>query len=325
MTMPTVLVATWRNGLFVLADNTLHEECPGQSVQGLARDSSGNALAIVGGKSLCRRTAEGEWNTIATSELELACCVAIGTTIYVGTNDAAIVMRVCDDGHLERLEGFDHVSGRDRWYAGTALVNGRLLGPPLGIRSMTATSNRAALFANVHVGGIPRSTDGGATWQPTIEVENDVHQVCAHPTRPEIIIAAAGVGLCISRDGGETWTTENEGLHAPYCSAVAFVGDDILVAASTDHFAPQGAIYRRPLDREGPVLPVGGGLPRWLDGISDTGNVAACGSTVAVADRAGNLFLSEDAGRTWSRRGDSLPIPSSLFVYGIPTATSIAS
>jgi hypothetical protein len=314
MVMPTVLVATWRNGLFAFADNAFHEECSGQSVTGLARDSSGNALAIVGGNSLCRRTADGAWSTIASSELELTCCVAVGATIYVSTDDAQ-VMRVCNGGGLERLEGFDHVPGRDRWYAGTALVDGRLVGPPLGIRSLAATCNHAALLANVHVGGIPRSTDGGATWQPTIEIDTDVHQVCAHPARPEIVIAAAGMGLCISRDAGKTWATEREGLHASYCSAVAFAGDDILVAASSDHFASQGAIYRRPLERNERILPVGGGLPRWIDGIADTGYIAACGLAVAVADGAGNLFLSEDAGRTWSRGGGTLPRPSSLFVY----------
>jgi photosystem II stability/assembly factor-like uncharacterized protein len=224
-------------------------------------------------------------------------------------------MRVCDDGSLERLGGFEHVSGRDRWYAGTTLVDGRVVGPPLGIRSMAATCNHAALLANVHVGGIPRSTDGGATWQPTIEIDSDVHQVCAHPTRPEIVIAAAGIGLCISRDGGQTWTIEREGLHASYCSAVTFAGDDILVAASTDHFAQQGAIYRRPVDPEGVISPVSGGLPQWLDGIADTGNIAACGLAVAVADRAGNLFLSEDGGRTWSCGAEKLPTPSSLCIY----------
>jgi hypothetical protein len=313
--MPTVLVATWHNGLFALTNNILYEEWSGQPVRGLARDSSGNALAIIGGKSLCRRTAEGTWSTIARSELELACCVTVGDRIYVGTADTADVLRVCEDATLERLAGFDHVAGRERWYAGTALVDGRLLGPPLGIRSMAATCNHDALFANVHVGGIPRSTDGGATWQPTIEIDSDIHQVSAHPTRPEIVIAAAGVGLCISRDGGATWTTERQGLHASYCSAVAFAGDDILVAASTDHFAAHGAIYRRPIDNGGPILPVGGGLPRWLDGIADTDNIAACGLAVAVVDRAGNLFVSEDGGRTWGRAGECLPAPSSLLIY----------
>ena len=57
-----------------------------------------------------------------------------------------------------------------------------------------------------------------------------------------------------------------------------------------------------------------GGLPRWLDGISGTGNIAASGSTVAVIDRAGTLYESEDVGGTWSRRGDPLPIPSCILI-----------
>jgi hypothetical protein len=46
-----------------------------------------------------------------------------------------------------------------------------------------------------HLGGL--ATDSGLTWRPTIDIDSDVHQVCAHPARPDIVIAAAG--LCISR------------------------------------------------------------------------------------------------------------------------------
>ena len=196
--------------------------------------------------------------------------------IYVGTDDAH-VLRVSADGQIETVRGFEVVPGRGTWYAGSALINGQLVGPPLGVRSMSATSDGATLLANVHVGGIPRSTDGGVTWQPTIDVDSDVHEVCAHPIQPSIVIAAAAMGLCISRDGGATWTIEQQGLHALYCSAVAFSGNDVLVAASADHFATQGAIYRRPIDSESPMVPVGRGLPRWIDGIADTGCIAARG------------------------------------------------
>jgi hypothetical protein len=98
--------------------------------------------------------------------------VAIGDDIYVGTDDAR-VLRVEAGGRVEQLRSFDTVAGRDKWYAGTALINGQLMGPPLGVRSMTATVD-GALLANVHVGGIPRSVDGGATWAPTIDVDSDV-------------------------------------------------------------------------------------------------------------------------------------------------------
>jgi photosystem II stability/assembly factor-like uncharacterized protein len=311
--MPTVLVSTWRDGLFAIAPDAIHAERPGQAISALARDSSGNALAIVDGNSLWRRTCEGEWTALARSNVSLACCVALGNTVYVGT-DEATVMRVREDGSLVQLKGFDSIPGRDRWYAGAAIVDGRLLGPPLGIRSMAATCDHRTLLANVHVGGIPRSTDGGVTWQPTIEVDSDVHQVCTHPERPEIVVAATGIGLGISRDGGISWTIEREGLHASYCSAVAFAGNDILVAASADHFASQGAIYRRPLEGDGQITPLGGGLPRWIDGIADTSNIAARGLAVAIADRAGNLFVSNDAGRTWSHHDRQLPTPSSLLI-----------
>jgi hypothetical protein len=85
-------------------------------------------------------------------------------------------------------------------------------GRRLEIRSMAAACDGAVLLANVHVGGVPRSTDSGLIWRPTIDIDSDVHQVCAHPARPDIVIAAAG--LCISRDAGTTWAIEQKGLHA---------------------------------------------------------------------------------------------------------------
>lgn len=313
MTTSTVLVATWRDGIFVVSGGTADQELTNHSVRALAPDGRGGALAIVDGRSLCCRAPDGVWSTIATAEFDLACWVAVGNVIYIGTDDAR-VLRVGAAGEIEQLRGFDGVAGRDKWYAGAALINGKLVGPPLGIRSMTGTSDGAVLLANVHVGGIPRSVDGGATWQPTIDVDSDVHEVRAHPNRPGVVAAAAAVGLCTSSDGGATWEIEQAGLHASYCSAVAFGDDDILVAAATDHFAPQGAIYRRGVDEHCPLVKVAGGLPAWLDGIADTGCIATHRSAVAVADKKGNLYISADSGRTWSRGAEGIPTPSSVLI-----------
>jgi hypothetical protein len=299
--------------LLVLGGETFEHELRDQPVRGLAPDGHGGALAIVNGRSLHRRAPHGVWSAIAITELSLACCVAVGDVIYVGTDDAR-VLRVGANGALEPLRGFDAVAGRETWFAGSAIINGERVGPPLGIRSMTATSDGAVLLANVHVGGIPRSSDGGATWQPTIDVESDVHEVRAHPNRPDVVMAAAAIGLCVSRDGGMTWDIEREGLHASYCSAVAFAGDDVLVSASVDHFAAQGAIYRRRVDGDEPLAAVGEGLPPWTEGIVDTGCIATRGSTVAVADSHGNLYVSADTGRRWSRRASGLSHPSSVLI-----------
>ena len=308
-----VLVATWRDGLFVVSAETRDQELGTQSVRALAPDGRGGALAIVNGRSLRRRTPDGVWSTIATTEMDLACCVVVGDVIYVGTDDARVLC-VDAEGGLEQLRGFEAVEGRETWYAGSAVINGQRVGPPLGIRSITASPDGAVLLANVHVGGVPRSTDSGVTWQPTIDIDSDVHEVRAHPNRPGVVMAAAAIGLCASRDSGVTWDVEQEGLHASYCSAVAFAGDDVLVSASVDHFAAEGAIYRRLVDGHDSLVALGGGLPTWTDGIIDTGCIATRGSAVALADRKGNLYVSADTGRSWSRRANGLPPPSSVLI-----------
>ncbi|MBV9234115.1 MAG: hypothetical protein JO030_08740 [Candidatus Eremiobacteraeota bacterium] len=311
--LPSFLVATWSDGVFSLTDDAIRQELAGHSVRSLVADGRGGVLGIVGGHSLKRRSPDGQWFSIAHSDLDLYCCVSIGNVAFVGTDDAQI-LRISPDGTPEKLRGFDAVAGRDKWYAGGMLVDGKYVGPPLGIRSIAATCDGAVLLANVHVGGIPRSTDGGATWEPTIDIAADVHQVCAHPTRPAAAIAAAAVGLCVSSDAGHTWTVERRGLHEPYCSAVAFGRNDIFVAASNGPFAPQGAVYRRPMDSDGPLSPLGGGMPKWTDGTVDTDCIAARDSTIAAIDASGCLYVSSDDGGSWSQPFDRFPSPSGVYI-----------
>src|SRR5678810_1089886 len=84
MTTPMVLVATWRDGLFVVAGDTREQELASRSVRALTSDGRGGALAIVDTHSLRQRTPDGLWNTIATAEFDLSCGVAVGDVIYVG-------------------------------------------------------------------------------------------------------------------------------------------------------------------------------------------------------------------------------------------------
>jgi hypothetical protein len=95
---------------------------------------------------------------------------------------------------------------------------------------------------------------------------------------------------------------------------VAFSGDDIIFSASTDPFAAEGRIYRRPLRADGNIAVVEDGLPTWFSGKVDTGCIAANGSSIAVADTGGNLYCSDDFGRAWSCRSTGLPTPSGVLI-----------
>lgn len=312
MTKSTILVATWGNGLFAVTEDDTTQEISTRPVRGLASDGRGGALAIVDQHLLCRRAPSGEWATVATSEFELSCCMSVRDDIYVGTDDARMLCLSHDGDVLVPTAGFDNVAGRETWFAGSAIVNGQRLGPPLGIRSLVANSNGSVLYANVHVGGIPRSIDGGRTWQPTIDINSDVDEVCAHAADPKILAAASAIGLCISRDAGATWAIEKEGLHTPSCYAAAFAGDDILISAATDPFTAQGKVYRRPIRPDGNIVAVEDGLPTWTNGKVDTSCIASNGSMVVLVDSAGTLYQSTDFGQSWSRGRSQLLTPSSV-------------
>jgi hypothetical protein len=308
---PTVLISSWSDGVAVLRDGEVRRDFAGQMVSGLAPDGEGGAYGLVGAGSLQAWSAAGGWRELARADAPLRCCQMLGARLFVGTDDAQVLE--VSAGAFTPLIGFQATPGRESWYAGAALIDGKLLGPPLGVRSMAATCD-GALLVNIHVGGIARSTDAGVSWLPTIDIQADVHQVAAHPSRPEIAVAAAASGLCLSRDGGRSWRIITDGLHAGYCSAAALSGDWLWLAASSDHFADRGAIYRQRIDGEGPLERVQGGLPEWLDGIADTYCVATRGESIAVADRGGALYGSQDGGQSWSQWAQGLTAPSGVLI-----------
>jgi hypothetical protein len=174
------------------------------------------------------------------------------------------------------------------------------------------------LLANVHVGGIVRSDDDGQSWQPTIDVDADVHEVKAHPSSSEIVMAAAAVGLCVSRDGGRQWEVVDRGLHATYARAIAFDGDDVLVSVSDGPFTRRSAIYRAPVARVGDgdtgLQRVRDGLPEWLDGNVDTRCLAAGSGRRALADGSGAVWVSGSAGSGFHLAADGLPQVNAVVV-----------
>src|SRR2546428_842839 len=94
------------------------------------------------------------------------------------------------------------------------LVRQLLMGSVLGHRWVFARSRptrTGAYCSPTFTWVVFRVLGGGRTWQPTIDINCDVHEVRAHPANPDMVAAAAAVGLCISCDSGATWIIEREG------------------------------------------------------------------------------------------------------------------
>lgn len=249
-------------------------------------------------------TADGRilWHTGGTWRLldsapGLLCALDAPGGLLLGT-EGAHLLRVAPD-RLTPVVGFERVEGRDRWYTPWG-------GPP-DLRSLARTEDNV-LLASVHVGGIPRSLDGGRTWSPTIDIEADVHQVRGVWGRTDLVVAAAAVGFCLSLDAGATWTVRTEGLHATYCRAVAVGGDHAYLSASEGPRGRDCAIYRTRLGGAGP-------LERITDPIRgnvDAHALDAHGDRVVFGTRDGTVWQSEDAGDTWVRLLDGLAPVTSL-------------
>jgi photosystem II stability/assembly factor-like uncharacterized protein len=153
------------------------------------------------------------------------------------------------------------------------------------------------VYVNVHVGGVLHTGDGGATWEPTIDIDADVHQVA---TAEGLVLAACARGLAISTDRGGTWTPRTDGLDARYARAVVVCGDRILVSTSDGPRGGHAAVYRADLV-SGAFERCRVGLPEWFDHNIDTYCLDALndGSYAAFGTADGRVYGSEDGGRTW--------------------------
>jgi hypothetical protein len=288
--MAVVLVATGAGCRVFGETGETIPELLGRSVSFVAKEPGGSFVAIVDEKEIWRREAGALWSFVARAPVPLQSLTSAAGTVFAGGLNEAIMWRVSAGG-MERLSGFDETPGRDKWFAG---------GPPLGVRSLAATADGAAILAAVHVGGIPRSVDGGTSWSPTIPVMFDVHEVSVHPSRAKFVAAACAVGLCLSHDGGATWKLFAEGLDVTNSLAVAVLADEVLFSIQDGPFASRSQIWRWRITAER-VEPVREGLPEWLEGKVDTGHIAAGADRAAVVDGGGNLWLSDKGSTGWQR------------------------
>ena len=295
---PTAVLVGTVDGLHRVGQPGGRDGAPlaGHRVTALARGADDEWLAVLDGRSLWRGDGGTAWEEVTGLDgPQATCVVALPGGALVGTAEAHLVrVDTGTPGRAEVVAGFEEAEGRNGWYTPWG-------GPP-DTRSLAAAHD-GTLFANVHVGGILRSTDGGETWAPTIDVDTDVHQVVAGDGP---VLAASAYGLAESTDGGRTWDLVTDGLHATYARAAARGGEDVLLSVSTGPGGDRSAVYRRE-GGTGRFERCRVGLPEWLGGNVDTGWLAASGSDAAFATADGTVYGSADAGRTWDVLTRGLP------------------
>ena len=286
------LVGT-KNGLFGQSGDAW---LGGREITALTPEPDG-WWALADGRDVVRFR-DGAVETVASIEEELGRCILpVADGVLVGTANARLA--ITHAGSVVMSASFDDAKGRESWYTPWE-------GPP-DTRSLSAGPD-GALFANVHVGGILRAEDPDGTWQPTIDIDADVHQVLADPGRADHVVAATALGLAESLDAGATWRFITDGLHAAYARAVALDGEDLYMSASTGPRGGRAALYRREAGSDA-FVKAHASLPEWFAGNIDTHCLAAAGGTVVFGVEDGRVFLTEDGGESWRQVvGGSSPV-----------------
>jgi hypothetical protein len=165
-----------------------------------------------------------------------------------------------------------------------------------------AVSSAGVWYANVHAGGVWRSSDRGQSWKIVVPPESEVHEVVAGDGR--CVVAAAATGFGWSQDDGATWQWTTDGLHADYSTAVALDGDTAFVTASTGPETTDARLYRCRLGS--PLEQCSVGLPESFPFNFGVGSVAASAGQVALGATDGRIFRSSDSGSTFSLSADRL-------------------
>lgn len=289
--MPRIVVAVG-DGLHAFDERGRETDAQlvGQSVTAVVRD--GPQLWAIVDRAEIWHAPDGGWHRVATLEGARATCIAMTDAILVGSSGARLFRLT--DSTLQPVATFDAVEGRDDWYTPWG-------GPP-DTRSISEWGED--VYVNVHVGGVVHTDDQGRTWNPTIDVDADVHQVA---TAEALVLAAGARGLSVSADKGATWSMRTDGLQARYSRAVVVCGDHLLMSTSNGPRGGHAGVYRGGL-AGGPFERCRTGLPEWFDDNIDTYCLDALndGSYAAFA-ADGRVYGSDDGGVTWIELVTDLP------------------
>lgn len=271
------------------------EHLVGRLVTAVTASDPSAAWALVDGTDVVRVTPDGSEEVARLIDGRGLCIDEHHGIVLAGGMEARLWR--LEGSELVRVSSFDGAPTRDQWSTPWG-------GPP---DAFSMASHGDDLYVSVHVGGILHSDDDGRTWQATIDLHDDVHQVVVDDDGT--VWAATGRRrLARSTDKGRTWQYLADGLHATYLLAVAVTDAGVLVSAQSGHAGADTAVYLLAGDHFEPVT----GLPTPLSGISPY-HLAASSNHAALVTDDGGVHLSYDGGRTWRSDG-SIDSPHDVLV-----------
>ena len=172
------------------------------------------------------------------------------------------------------------------------------------------------IFAGIELGGVMRSTDGGETWEDRKPGSyHDSHAVLTHPLAPGRVYEAAGGGVALSDDAGATWRAVDDGMDRHYVWGLAVDSADPDLWYVSASFSARDAhntngqararIYRKrgetPWELAGGMKDPIPSMPYALLALRDRPG------TLVAGMHDGEIFVTEDAGDSWTQLHVRLP------------------
>lgn len=246
-------------------------------------------------------------------------------TLYCGVEPAALFKSTDAGESWSLVRGlYDHPH-RPQWMpGGGGLCLHTILPDP---------SNPQRLYIAISTGGVYRTDDGGANWQPRNqgvraqflppdqqypEWGQCVHKIVSHPSQPDRMFLQNHWGLYKTENGGDSWTDMANGVPSDFGFAMEIDPNDanrvFIIPLESDEFrcTPEGKLrVYRTSDAGASWEPMTNGLPQ-ENALETVLRDAMCADElnptgVYFGTRNGKLFGSTNSGDSWSAIEESLP------------------